>query len=153
DVSAALLAIYTDAAVRSGSAPAPDTPLTFLPTVEQAAAVIKIQATTPSGEARRRRVIAKLAAVGFAYYGTGLTAVGVTPKQREAIYAVIVADADSALVTKEVAVYKRVNEMLGPLHWCFATYPITWVTDWDHTPKGTVHYMIGRCPASVAIAT
>jgi len=153
DVSAALLAIYIDTAVRSGSAPTPDTPLTFLPTVDEAAGVIKTQANTPSGEARRRRVIAKLAAVDLAYYGTALTAIGVTPKLREAIAAVIVEHAESALVTKEVAVYERVNAMLGPLRWCFATYPITWVTDWDHTPKGTVRYMIRRRPATVAIAT
>lgn len=153
DVSAALLAIYTDAAVRSDSAPSPDTPLMFLPTVDQAAGVIKSQANTPAGETRRRRVIAKLAAVDLAYYATALCEIGVNADLREAISAVIAEHPESALTTKEVAVYERVNEFLGPLRWCLATYPITWVTDWDHTPKATVYYMMRRRPRSIAIAT
>lgn len=153
DRSAALLKIYVDAAVTSGSAPAPLMALTFLPTLNQAALAIAANAETPSGEARRRRVIAKLAAVDAVHYHATLAALNVGPPLFAAIHAAVSAHAAESLVTKEVVVYDLLNTLLGSLSWCLSTYPITWVTDPDHTPTGTVWYAIHRKAAQVAIAT
>jgi hypothetical protein len=153
DRSAALLKIYVDAAVTSGSAPAPLMTLTFLPTLEQAALAIVAGAGTAAGEARRRRVIAKLGAVDAVHYKPTLAALNVAPSLFAAIHAAMNVHAVESLVTREVIVYDLLEKILGPLHWCLSTYPITWVTDPDHTPTGTVWYAIHRTPARVAIAT
>lgn len=153
DRSAALLKLYVDAAVTSGSAPAPLMALTFLPTLNQAALSIAADDGTPSGEARRRRVIAKLAAVDAVDYQATLTALNVSPPLFAAIHAAVSAHAAESLQTKEVIVYDLLNTLLGSLRWCLSTYPITWVTAPDHTPTGTVWYAIRRKAAEVAIAT